>query len=195
MLGDQAEIEFHYVTDAADAIATAHLLQPTVILQDLTMPSADGFALIREYREDAALRHVPVIVLSAKEEPKLKTHNFSVGANDYVVKLPDPLELLARIRYHSADYISRLQRDEAFQSLRASQKNLAEACPDRTENDRQPAGARRRGYNVDRGRLHGALADQLARRPDRPRRQGALRGQDGRTQPGGIRPRLSEGRS
>jgi two-component system chemotaxis family response regulator WspR len=73
------------------------------------------------------LRQVPVIVLSAKDDPKLKAHSFAVGANDYVVKLPDRLELLARIRYHSGGYISRLQRDEAFQFLRASQKNLADA--------------------------------------------------------------------
>ena len=127
MLSDQADIEFHYVTDSSSAIATALQLQPTVILQDLVMPVVDGFTLIRQYREDAALRQVPVIVLSAKEDPKLKAHSFAVGANDYVVKLPDRLELLARIRYHSGGYISRLQRDEAFQFLRASQKNLADA--------------------------------------------------------------------
>jgi two-component system chemotaxis family response regulator WspR len=127
MLSDQNDIEFHYVTDAAAAIATAHQLQPTVILQDLVMPEVDGFTLIRAYRDDPALRQVPVIVLSAKEDPPLKAHSFAVGANDYVVKLPDRLELLARIRYHSAGYISRLQRDEAFQFLRASQKNLADA--------------------------------------------------------------------
>ena len=127
MLSDQADIEFHYVTDSSAAIATALQLQPTVILQDLVMPAVDGFALIHQYRENAALRQVPVIVLSAKEDPKLKAHSFAVGANDYVVKLPDRLELLARIRYHSGGYISRLQRDEAFQFLRASQKNLADA--------------------------------------------------------------------
>jgi len=127
MLADQHDIEFHYVTDPAAAIATAHQLQPTVILQDLVMPETDGFTLIREYREDKRLAQVPVIVLSAKEDPKLKAHSFGVGANDYVVKLPDRLELLARIRYHSAGHISRLQRDEAFAFLRASQKNLADA--------------------------------------------------------------------
>ncbi|HEU4373911.1 MAG TPA: diguanylate cyclase, partial [Telluria sp.] len=127
MLSDQADIEFHFVSDSSSAIAAALQLQPTVILQDLVMPSVDGFTLIRRYREHAALRHVPVIVLSAKEDPKLKAHSFAVGANDYVVKLPDRLELLARIRYHSGGYISRLQRDEAFQFLRASQKNLADA--------------------------------------------------------------------
>jgi two-component system chemotaxis family response regulator WspR len=127
MLADQPDIEFHYVTDPGAAIATAHQLQPTVILQDLVMPETDGFTLIREYREDKVLAQVPVIVLSAKEDPKLKAHSFGVGANDYVVKLPDRLELLARIRYHSAGHISRLQRDEAFAFLRASQKNLADA--------------------------------------------------------------------
>jgi two-component system chemotaxis family response regulator WspR len=70
---------------------------------------------------------VPVIVLSAKEEAKTKAHSFSAGANDYVVKLPDKLELLARVRYHSGAHISRLQRDEAFRFLRESQKNLAAA--------------------------------------------------------------------
>jgi two-component system chemotaxis family response regulator WspR len=127
MLSGQADIEFHYVTDSSSALATALQLQPTVILQDLVMPSVDGFTLIQQYRENAALRQVPVIVLSAKEEPKLKAHSFAVGANDYLVKLPDRLELLARIRYHSGGYISRLQRDEAFQFLRASQQDLADA--------------------------------------------------------------------
>jgi two-component system chemotaxis family response regulator WspR len=127
MLSDQDDIEFHYVTDASAAVATALQLKPTVILQDLVMPAIDGFALIRQYRDDARLRQVPVIVLSAKEDPQLKANSFAVGANDYVVKLPDRLELLARIRYHSGGYISRLQRDEAFQFLRASQKNLADA--------------------------------------------------------------------
>jgi two-component system chemotaxis family response regulator WspR len=127
MLGEHADIEFHFVTDAAEALAAARRLQPTVILQDLVMPATDGFELIRAYRDDSALRAVPVIVLSSKEDPKLKAHSFAVGANDYVVKLPDRLELLARIRYHSAGYISGLQRDEAFRFLRASQQNLANA--------------------------------------------------------------------
>jgi two-component system chemotaxis family response regulator WspR len=127
MLSDQPDIEFHYVTDATLAQQTAGQLQPTVILQDLVMPSVDGFALIQAYREDELVRNVPVIVLSAKDDPKLKAHSFAVGANDYMVKLPDKLELLARVRYHSAAHISRLQRDQAFRFLRESQKNLADA--------------------------------------------------------------------
>ena len=127
MLADQPDIEYHYVLDSSMAVETAEQLQPSLILQDLVMPGIDGFGLIAQYREHEALRHVPVIVLSAKEDPKLKAHCFAVGANDYMVKLPDRLELLARVRYHSAAHISRLQRDEAFRFLRESQHKLAEA--------------------------------------------------------------------
>ena len=127
MLNDQADIEFHYVTDAKLAVAAACKLLPTVILQDLVMPDIDGFGLIERYRMEETLRSVPVIVLSANEDPKLKAHSFATGANDYMVKLPDKLELLARVRYHSAAHISRLQRDQAFRFLRESQKQLADA--------------------------------------------------------------------
>ena len=126
MLAGQIDIEFHYVTDSTYAEARAEEISPTVILQDLVMPDIDGFALIQYYRRNQKLRHVPVIVLSAKEDPKLKAHGFEVGANDYMVKLPDQLELLARLRYHAAGYISRLQRDEAVVMLQECQRELAE---------------------------------------------------------------------
>jgi len=125
MLGP--DIAYRCVCEAAGAEAAALDFKPTVILQDLVMPDGDGFALIQAYRAHPALRDVPVIVLSAKDDPELKAHGFAVGANDYITKLPDQIELLARVRYHSAGYINRLQRDEAFRALRASQQSLAEA--------------------------------------------------------------------
>jgi two-component system chemotaxis family response regulator WspR len=127
MLADTDDIEFHFVTDAANALQCAIELQPTVILQDLVMPGSDGFELLRQYRACEALEHVPVLVLSAREDPKLKAHAFATGANDYLVKLPDRLEMLARVRYHSDAHISRLQRDQAFRFLRESQQKLAAA--------------------------------------------------------------------
>ena len=127
MLAGQVDVEFHYVTDSTYAEVRAEEIAPTVILQDLVMPDIDGFALIQHYRRNQKLRHVPVIVLSAKEDPKLKAHGFEVGANDYMVKLPDQLELLARLRYHAAGYISRMQRDEAVLLLQDCQRQLAEA--------------------------------------------------------------------
>jgi two-component system chemotaxis family response regulator WspR len=127
MLASEEDIEFHFTTDAREALACAQALQPTVILQDLVMPDVDGFELIRQFRAEEALARVPIIVLSAREDPKLKAHGFAVGANDYLVKLPDRLELLARVRYHSNAYINLLQRDQAFRFLRESQQKLAAA--------------------------------------------------------------------
>jgi two-component system chemotaxis family response regulator WspR len=127
MLAGHPDIAFHYVTDAQAAHAAALAVRPTVILQDLVMPGADGFQLISAYRADDALRDVPVVVMSTKEEARLKAHGFAVGANDYLVKLPDQLELVARIRHHSRGYTGLLQRDAALRSLRASQDELARA--------------------------------------------------------------------
>ena len=126
MLAKEQDIEFHFCKDPAKALETAASVSPTVILQDLVMPEIDGLILVKMFRENDATRDVPMIVLSSKEEAKIKADAFAIGANDYIVKLPDQLELLARIRYHSRGYINLLQRNEAYQKLLASQQALAE---------------------------------------------------------------------
>ena len=125
LLAGEEDIVFHYCKDATQAVARASEIKPTVILQDLVMPDIDGLTLVRHFRENEATRETPMIVLSTKEEPKIKAEAFGLGANDYLVKLPDRLELLARIRYHSKSYIYLLQRNEAYQALQASQRMLA----------------------------------------------------------------------
>jgi sigma-B regulation protein RsbU (phosphoserine phosphatase) len=99
---------------------------PTVILQDLVMPELDGLTLVKLYRANPATCEVPLIVLSTKEEPIVKAEAFATGANDYLVKLPDRLELVARLRYHSKGYIAQLERNEAYRKLAESQRLLAE---------------------------------------------------------------------
>ncbi len=125
ILAAQTDIAFHFCQKGAEAIATAARILPTVILQDLIMPDADGLDLVRGYRQQAATALTPLIVLSSKEEGTTKAEAFARGANDYIVKLPDPVELVARIRYHSRGYLSLLQRNQAFEALRQSQEALA----------------------------------------------------------------------
>lgn len=124
---DEVGIEFHYCSNPLDALAIARTVQPTVILQDLVMPSVNGLDLVRQYRADPHTRNTPIIVLSTKEEASVKSDAFRAGANDYLVKLPDRIELIARIRYHSAAYLSQIQRDEAYRALRKSQQELMQA--------------------------------------------------------------------
>jgi two-component system chemotaxis family response regulator WspR len=123
-LANEENIDFHFCADPHQAVAQAIQLKPTVILQDLVMPGLDGLTLVREYRNTPITRDIPIIVLSTKEDPLIKSAAFAAGANDYLVKLPDNIELVARIRYHSRSYMTLLQRDEAYRALRVSQQQL-----------------------------------------------------------------------
>ncbi len=125
MFAGEADIELHHCGDPTRAIDTALEVRPTVILQDLVMPEIDGLTLVRFFRAHPETREIPLIVLSTKEEPTVKAEAFTVGANDYVVKLPDKLELCARVRYHSRGYVALKQRNAAFSALA---KELAEAA-------------------------------------------------------------------
>ncbi len=125
MLSGEPDIEYRYCSDPAAAIEIANEFRPTVILQDLIMPDIDGLQLVKFFRANAATRETPLVVLSSKEEPVIKARAFSLGANDYLVKLPDKLEVVARIRYHSKGYINLLERNEAYRRLAESQRELA----------------------------------------------------------------------
>jgi sigma-B regulation protein RsbU (phosphoserine phosphatase) len=125
MLAGSPDIVFHYCQDPARAIETANAVQPTVILQDLVMPDIDGLMLVKFFRANKATRDIPMIVLSSKEEPEIKARAFAQGANDYLVKLPDKLEVIARIRYHSRGYIAQIERNDAYARLAESQRQLA----------------------------------------------------------------------
>lgn len=123
-LSGEPNLVFHYCPVAGEAMKMAELLRPTVILQDLLLPDIDGLTLLQNYRENPLTRDIPVIVLSTKEEPAVKRDAFRLGATDYLVKLPDPIELLARIRHHSKAYLNQIQRDQAYRALHESQQQL-----------------------------------------------------------------------
>jgi two-component system, chemotaxis family, response regulator WspR len=119
MLANQPDIELHVCGNAASALPLARALRPTVILQDLVMPEVDGFTLVRFFRADPDLATIPIIVLSSKEDPRDKSRAFEIGASDYLVKIPDRIELIARVRAHSRSFLAQLERDEAYRTLAA----------------------------------------------------------------------------
>lgn len=118
MLLPEAGWRYRYVFDPRQAIAVAKEFHPTVILSDLVMPQMDGLELVRQFRADPDTAKIPLIVLSSKEEAATKAEAFRLGANDYLVKLPDRIELVARLAYHTAGYVGMLQRDVAYRALR-----------------------------------------------------------------------------
>lgn len=126
-VADEPGIDFHFCSDPMRAIPLAVQIKPTVILQDLIMPGVDGLELVKLYRKNPITRDIPIIVLSTKEDAVVKHAAFAAGANDYLVKLPEAIEIVARIRYHSRSYLALVQRDEAYRALRESQQQLLEA--------------------------------------------------------------------
>ncbi|MEO0808594.1 MAG: ATP-binding protein [Cyanobacteria bacterium J06643_4] len=123
------DIEFYYCSDVQQAIPIAIEVQPTVILQDLIMPDTDGLMLVTFFRANEVTQAIPVIVLSTKNDSMSKAEAFATGANDYLVKLPDPIEFVARVRYHSAAYTNLLKSQAAEQTLaynRELEKRVAE---------------------------------------------------------------------
>ncbi|MHC5860306.1 ATP-binding protein [Nostoc sp.] len=104
IVATETDISLHYTSNPAKAIQDAIAIEPTVIFLDMIMPDIDGLMLLRWFRSHPVTRDIPIVMLSSKEEAKLKADAFSEGANDYLIKLPDAVELIARIRYHSKAY-------------------------------------------------------------------------------------------
>ncbi|MDB4893070.1 MAG: response regulator receiver sensor signal transduction histidine kinase [Gemmatimonadetes bacterium] len=126
LLADQPDIAFHFCVDPRQAVDTANSVRPTVILLDLVMPGVDGLELLQRFRANADTRETPIIVLSTKEDSRVKRDAFATGASDYLIKLPDRVELQARVRYHSNACLNQRRRNEIAAALRASQRSLAE---------------------------------------------------------------------
>ena len=66
-----------------------------LVLMDIMMPEMDGIAVTAKLRETS---NIPIILLTAKSESADKVHGLNVGADDYITKPFDPMEVLARVR-------------------------------------------------------------------------------------------------
>ena len=95
------------------------------------MPDIDGLMLVKFFRAHPKTKDIPIIMLSSREEAATKASAFLAGANDYLVKVPDPIELIARVRYHSKAYFNLLRQDEAAQT-KAQNKVLEQRVEERT---------------------------------------------------------------
>lgn len=127
MLENEDNIEFHFCDEPSLALETAINIKATIILQDLVMPDVDGMTLLRFYKNHPDTSNIPVIILSSKDDAEIKSDAFAHGANDYLVKLPEPVELIARIRAHTKHYATEMERNMAYEIMRSMQEDLAKA--------------------------------------------------------------------
>ena len=96
--------------DGEEGVERAQLVQPDLILLDVTMPGIDGFETCRRLKQIESTRDIPVIFMTAMADIKDKIAAFAAGGVDYVTKPFQVEELLARITTHL--------------TLRAAQKQL-----------------------------------------------------------------------
>ncbi len=85
------------VADGEAALDAARRERPDLILTDVMMPRLNGFGLLAAIRDDASLRSVPVVILSARAGEESRIEGFDAGADDYLVKPFSARELIARV--------------------------------------------------------------------------------------------------
>jgi signal transduction histidine kinase/FixJ family two-component response regulator len=106
------------VPDGRAALAAARERTPDLILNDVMMPNLDGFGLVRELRADAALKTIPIVLLSARAGEESRVEGLQQGADDYLIKPFSARELVARVAAHLE--MARLRR-EAAEQIRQSE--------------------------------------------------------------------------
>ncbi len=89
--------------DGMQALEIAKREKLHLIIMDLMMPKMDGIQATMKIRED---RNIPIIMLSAKSEDYDKITGLNVGADDYVTKPFNPLELIARVKSQLRRYVN-----------------------------------------------------------------------------------------
>ncbi|MCB9284179.1 MAG: response regulator [Lewinellaceae bacterium] len=95
--------------DGQQGLEAARETIPDIILSDVMMPRMDGLELLRHLREDQLTSHIPVILLTAKSTQLAKLEGFSGGADGYLTKPFDEMEL--RLRLHKL-----LERQQQIQA-------------------------------------------------------------------------------
>jgi DNA-binding response OmpR family regulator len=95
ILGD-LEVEQSY--RAGDALALARRDPPDLIISDINMPDMDGLSLCKQLRAEPGLARVPILLLTARGETHDKYEGFLHGADDYLVKPFDVMEIQLRIK-------------------------------------------------------------------------------------------------
>ena len=101
LLEARLSAEYFEVLEASDgyaAIEAARTQEPDLILLDVMMPGMDGFETCRRLKADAALRHIPVVMVTALDQREQRIKGLEAGADELLTKPVDDVALFARVR-------------------------------------------------------------------------------------------------
>ncbi|MGB0385955.1 MAG: HD domain-containing phosphohydrolase [Ardenticatenaceae bacterium] len=117
--------ELLFASNGAEALAQVRKLIPDLILLDVMMPGMDGFEVCERLRRDPLLAQVPVIMVTALDDRDSRLRGIKVGADDFISKPFDRIELRARVRT-----ITQLNRYRRLLEERTKLERLIELSPD-----------------------------------------------------------------
>ncbi len=84
-------------SNGEEGLRLAHSAAPDVVISDIMMPRRDGLQLLSDLKADPGTEDLPVILLSAKAQKSEVQQGLDMGADDYITKPFDPLELIDRL--------------------------------------------------------------------------------------------------
>lgn len=108
-------VRIHKACDGIEALEILEDKDIHLIIMDIMMPKMDGIRAILKIRES---KNIPIIVLSAKSEDTDKILGLNIGADDYVTKPFNPMELVARVKSQLRRYINLGKYKEAEGEIR-----------------------------------------------------------------------------
>jgi PAS domain S-box-containing protein len=153
-----SRFEVTAVANGQAALEAALNQQPDLLLTDVMMPQLDGLGLLRQMRARAALKSVPIILLSARAGEEARVEGLDAGADDYLIKPFHARELLAkitgtlRLAKARAEALARETELRAERSEILESMNLAFMAMDKN--------FRIIYLNAEAGRLHGMTAEK-----------------------------------
>ena len=92
--------EIFFATSGAKALSIAASVLPDLVLLDVMMPEMDGFETCRRFKQDEALREIPIVFVTARTEIEDLARGFAAGAVDYITKPVKQPEVNARVATH-----------------------------------------------------------------------------------------------
>jgi diguanylate cyclase (GGDEF)-like protein len=90
--------DVHLASDGVEALERVDEVQPDLVLVDVMMPRMDGFQVVDRLRTDPRTANMSIIMLTAKALTADKVLGITTGADDYIIKPFDPVELVARVK-------------------------------------------------------------------------------------------------
>jgi DNA-binding response OmpR family regulator len=96
---EEAGFEISAAQDGMLGLAKIKEYMPDLLLLDIVMPNMDGFELLRAIKQDAELKHIPVVILSNLGEQENVEKGFEFGAEAYIIKAHyTPTEVVAKVK-------------------------------------------------------------------------------------------------